>query len=331
MDHTSVENWLYGIFGAIVIAFLLLDLGLFNRKSHKVTFTQALIQSGVMVAISFGFGWLVFQKDGADAGLAYITAYLTEYALSVDNIFVFIIILRFFKVPESLHHKVLYYGVIGAMVFRAIFILLGEIMVEQFHWVLYIFGAFLIYSGIKMLIEKEDDDFDPGQSLIYKFSARQLRMIPDISSGKLITRIDGKWFTTTLFVVVLLIETSDIIFAVDSIPAVFGATQSIQDGHTKIFVIYTSNIFAILGLRSMFFMLQGIMHRFHLLGKGVALVLTFIGIKMLGDIFSIHIENSLSLTIIVAILSSSILLSLIIKPKQQSEHQEGQSEPEEEG
>ena len=307
------EAVLFSVFGVIIALFLVIDLGVFNKKAQKVSTRSALIQSIFWVVISVTFGIMIyFYGGGNQASLEFFSAYLTEYALSVDNIFVILIILKFFKVEDIYYHKVLFWGILGAIVFRAIFIFAGALLVSQFEWILYIFGVFLIYTGIKIYFEDDESEMDPATNPILRFAKKRLRLSEDLKGGKFFFRENGLLYFTTLFLVIILIETTDLIFAVDSIPAAFAITQSE-------FLIYTSNIFAILGLRAKFFLLAGIIDKFHLLQKGLAFVLVFIGAKMLIEIINVHIPVSWSFVVILGTLILSIVLSLVIpKPEEPS-------------
>ena len=307
-DNTN-EALLFSVFGLIIILFLAIDLGVFNKEAHVVSTRSAFFQSVFWVVISCIFGAAIYYYDGgAQNTLEYFSAYLTEYALSVDNIFVILLILRYFKVEEKFFHKILFWGIIGAVVFRAVFIFAGAILVSQFEWILYIFGAFLVYSGIKIYFEDGEEEIDPENNSILKFAKRHLRISPDDKGGKFFFRENGKLFFTSLFLVIILIETTDLIFAVDSIPAAFAITQSE-------FLIYTSNIFAILGLRAKFFLLAGVLDKFYLLQKGLSVVLIFIGLKMLITIFDIHVPITVSFSVIIGTLAMSIVLSLLFPEK----------------
>ena len=309
------ETLLFGIFAAVIILFLIIDLGFFNRKAHKVSTKSALYQSIFWIVISCIFGYLIYLEDGgAEQSMLFFSAYLTEYALSVDNIFVILIILKYFSVKEEYYHKILFWGIMGAIVFRAIFIFLGAMLIAKFHWILYIFGVFLVYSGIKIYFEDGSDTIEPEKNPILKFSRKYLPMAKGDVDGKFVIFENGKLLFTPLFLVIILIETTDLIFAVDSIPAAFAIT-------TNEFIIYTSNIFAILGLRAKFFLLAGIIDRFYLLQKGLSIILIFIGVKMLLEIFSIHIPVSLSFTVIIVTLAFSIIMSLVV-PRNKHEEQE---------
>ena len=298
------EILLMGVFGVIIIAFLIIDLGVFNKKAKVISTRSALYQSIFWIAISLLFGYVIYLYDGGwDNALKYYSAYLTEKALSVDNIFVIILILKYFRIEEKYYHKILFWGILGALVFRGVFIFLGAFLVERFHWILYIFGVFLVYSGFKLLFEDDDDTIEPEKSPVIKFARRHLNITKGHFDGKFILFKDGKMLFTPLFVVLMLIETTDLIFAVDSIPAAFAITQNE-------FLIYTSNIFAVLGLRALFFLLAGILNRFHLLQKGLSLVLIFIGAKMLLEIINVHVRIDVSFIVILGTLIMSILISL---------------------
>lgn len=302
----SQETLLFALFGVIIFLFLIIDLGVFNRKAHIISTKSALYQSIFWVVISVAFGYLIYLYDGGAAkSLTFFSAYLTEYALSVDNIFVILLILRYFKVEEQYYHNILFWGILGAIIFRAIFIFVGAYLIGQFYWILYIFGVFLVYSGIKIFFEGENDDIDPGKNPLLKFARKYLKITKSDFGGRFIIRRGGSWLFTPLFLVILLVETTDLIFAVDSIPAAFAITQNE-------FIIYTSNIFAILGLRAKFFLLAGIIDRFYLLQKGLSFILIFIGAKMLLEIFNVHVPISVSFTVIIVTLTGSIIMSLLI-------------------
>jgi len=306
------QTSLFVLFGVVITIFLIFDLGVFNKNAHKVSLKSATYQSIFWVIISVAFGFLIYKyAGGATLSLEFYSAYLTEYALSVDNIFVILLILRYFRVEEKYYHKILFWGVLGAIVFRAIFIFLGAYLVAQFHWILYIFGAFLVYSGIKIFFTDEDDDLDPEQNIIIRFARKYLRITKGHFSGKFIVRRGAKIMFTPLFLVILLIESTDLIFAVDSIPAVFAISQSE-------FILYTSNIFAILGLRAKFFLLAGIIDKFHLLQKGLSFILIFIGAKMLLEFIHVHINTIISFSVIFTVLILSIVMSLLIPKKKEN-------------
>lgn len=312
-NNSQTETVLFGIFAVTIVVFLVLDLGLLNRTAHKITTKSALYQSVFWVLISTIFGYLVYHFDdsedgGADALLEYFSAYLTEYALSVDNIFVILLILKYFTVKEEFYHKVLFWGILGAVFFRGIFIFVGAYLIAQFHWILYIFGVFLIYSGIKIYFEDSDEKIDPEKNPIMRFCRAYLPISQDEHGGKFLFRENGKFFFTPLFLVIILIETTDLIFAVDSIPAAFAITQNE-------FLVYTSNIFAVLGLRAMFFLLAGIIDKFYLLQKGLSIILFFIGAKMLLEIIHLEIPIALSFAVIIITLTLAIIFSVLVPKK----------------
>jgi tellurite resistance protein TerC len=317
-DLPEEETILFGIFAVIIILFLVLDLGLFHKQAHKISTRSALYQSifWVIVSTLFGVFILLYDESGTEGAVQYFSAYLTEYALSVDNIFVILLILKYFKVNEAYYHKVLFWGILGAIVFRGVFIFVGTFLIEQFHWILYIFGVFLVYSGIRIYFEDGDEKIEPEKNPILKFCKKYLPMSNDDHGGSFVIKEEGKLLFTPLFLVIVLIETTDLIFAVDSIPAAFAITQNP-------FLIYTSNIFAVMGLRAMFFLLAGIIDKFYLLQKGLSVILFFIGAKMLLDIWHIEIDVYLSFTVIIVTLTLSIIFSVLIprKAKQTEEEQ----------
>lgn len=313
------EVILFIIFGTIIVLFLVIDLGLFHKEAHKISTRSALYQSIFWVTVSTLFGYFIYAYDesGAVGAVEYFSAYLTEYALSVDNIFVILLILKYFQVDEKYYHKILFWGILGAIVFRAVFIFVGAYLIHKFHWILYIFGVFLIYSGIRIYFEEDDDKIEPEKNPVLRFCKKYLPLTTEDFGGKFLVRLNGKIHFTTLFLVIVLIETTDLIFAVDSIPAAFAITRNE-------FLIYTSNIFAVMGLRAMFFLLSGIIDKFYLLQKGLSIILFFIGAKMLLDILKDefpdfierYVENPyLSFTIILTILASSIIFSILVPRK----------------
>lgn len=312
-NNNQAETILFAVFAVVIILFLLIDLGVFNKKAHKISTKSALYQSIFWVIVSTAFGYLVYRYDdsGSDAALEYFSAYLTEYALSVDNIFVILLILKYFSVKEEYYHNILFWGILGAVVFRGVFIFVGALLIAQFHWILYVFGVFLIYSGIKIYFEDSDEKIDPEKNPILKLCRRYLPMTKDDMGGKFIVT-KPKLMFTSLFLVIVLIETTDLIFAVDSIPAAFAITQNE-------FLIYTSNIFAVLGLRAMFFLLAGIIDKFYLLQKGLSIILFFIGAKMLLEIFDMQVPVTLSFSVILITLTLSIIFSVIVPKKEKSD------------
>ncbi|MDD3190978.1 MAG: TerC/Alx family metal homeostasis membrane protein [Candidatus Pacebacteria bacterium] len=298
---------LFTLFAVIVVGFMIVDLGFLNRKSHRIEFKEALNQSIFWIAISVFFGLLINQLMGADKAAEFITAYVTEKMLSVDNLFVILLLFNFFKLEEKYHHRVLFWGILGAVLFRAIFILAGAFIVGQFHWVLYIFGAVLFYSGAMLLKGKKEEHVDFEDNKFIKIAKKILPVTDKHHDGKFFLKEHGKWRVTSLFLIVLLVEETDIVFAFDSIPAVFAITQDP-------FIIFTSNIFAVMGMRSLFFLVESILSRFRHLQKGLALVLLFIGGKMLVGIWDLEISSVTSFAVIILILVGSVLAS-VIKPR----------------
>ncbi|MEO8763294.1 MAG: TerC/Alx family metal homeostasis membrane protein [Ginsengibacter sp.] len=296
-------EWTYVVFGIVIIIALIFDLGLLSKKSKTVSIQQAFFQTIFWVTLGLGFFLFVWFEDGEIKALEYISAYLMEWALSVDNIFVFILIFSYFGIDNKHSNRVLLLGILIAIMLRVIFITVGIAMVQRFYWLLYIFGGFLIYTGVKMFLINNEKEFDPEKNVVYKFIKKIVPLTKDNSNGKFTKIINGKKHFTMLFVVMVLLATTDIVFALDSIPAVFAITQ------TKL-VIYTSNIFAVLGLRSLFFLLQGAVNRFRYLKEGIAIVLVFIGLKMLVEYFDIHLPIWVSLLVIVICITGSVLFSM---------------------
>jgi len=280
---------------------LALDLGVLNRRSHPVKFREALILSGVWIMLAGAFAVLVFFWHGHASALEFVTGYVVELSLSVDNLFVFLVIFRYFKVPGEQQHKVLFWGILGALILRGMFILVGVNLIQRFHWVTYIFGALLVYSGLKLL-RQGDTDIHPEKNPLLRLFRRVLPVTKDYVGGKFFVRRVGL-FATPLFVVLLVIETTDVLFAVDSIPAVLAITLNA-------FIVYTSNVFAILGLRSMYFALAGTMDMFHHLHYGLSVVLMFVGVKMLGSHY-FQIPTVWTLVVVVLVLGASVLASVV--------------------
>lgn len=304
----DVQTNLLILFGIVIIGFLVADLGYFNRQAHKISPKSALIQSLFWIAIAFGFGFLIFLFMGRDLAAQFMSAYVTEKMLSVDNLFVIMLIFSFFKIEEQYHHRVLFWGIMGAIVFRALFILIGAFIIHQFHWVLYIFGAILIYTGIKLFNDKKEEHVDFHQNSVVRFAKKILPFTTSHHGGKFILKEHGKTYFTVLFLIIILVETTDIIFAIDSIPAAFAITQDP-------FIIFTSNVFAIMGLRALFFLLENVLHKFHYLQKGLSFILVFIGGKMLLGIVDLHISSLMSFAVIMAALGLSLLLSVMFPKK----------------
>jgi tellurite resistance protein TerC len=287
---------------------LAIDLGIFNKKSHKVPVKEALTWSLVWITLALLFNFFIYLKFGKIKALEFLTGYVIEYSLSVDNIFVFILIFSYFAVKDEYQHHVLFWGILGALLMRGIFIFAGVALINRFHWIVLIFGGFLVYTGIHMLFQKETA-VDPEKNPIVKFFRKFLPVTDSHHGDRLFIRQNHKLYATPLFLVLLVIESSDLIFAVDSIPAVLAISQ-------ERFIVYTSNIFAILGLRSLYFAVAGIMGYFRYLKVGLAFVLTFVGTKMLLAYFNFDIPIFISLLVIVSILATSILASVVIKPSE---------------
>jgi tellurite resistance protein TerC len=305
---TDIRFWI--LFNVFVLVMLALDLGIFNRKSHVVSVKEALTWSLVWVFLALGFNAIIYFWQGQQKALEFFTGYLVEKALSVDNIFVFIMIFSYFSIPPQFQHKVLFWGIIGALIMRVIFIFTGVALIEKFHFTIYLFGALLIYTGYKMFNHNKAK-IEPDKNPLLRFFKKLVPVTPVLHDDKFFIKIDRKRFATPLFLVLILIETSDLIFAVDSIPAILAITQDQ-------FIVYTSNVFAILGLRSLYFALAGIVNNFWLLSYGLAVVLIFVGIKMLMiDLYKIPIEWSL--LFIVSIIAASIILSLRIHPSKKAQ------------
>ena len=304
MDVLSGSNWLWIGFSIFIVTMLSLDLGLFNRKAHTIRYREAWIWSAVWVSLAMIFAGLVFYYQGNQRGFEFLTGYLIELSLSVDNLFVFLLIFSYFKVPARFQHRVLFWGVMGALIMRLTMIFIGAALIERFHWIIYIFGGFLVYTGIKMF-SHEETDMQPDQNPVVRLVTRFLPITHHYEEQKFFTRINGKLTGTLLLLVLIVVEVTDLVFAVDSIPAIFAIT-------TDTFIVYTSNVFAILGLRSMYFLLAGVVEKFRYLRTGLAIVLTFIGIKMLLGAVSIHIPIQASLAFVALVLVGSVVASLLL-------------------
>jgi len=300
----------YLVFGIVLAAALAFDLGLISKKNKTVTIRAALKQTFFWVTLALAFFVFLWFEQGQGTALEYLSAYLMEWSLSIDNIFVFILIFTSFGVKEKFYPRALLIGVLMAIVFRVIFITVGVALVDKFEWILYIFGAFLVYTGYKMFTSGDNEEIEPHNFKIYKFLKRFLPLVPDDGNGKYVVRRKGKPYYTTLFVVIILLASIDLVFALDSIPAVMGISRD------KL-VIYTSNIFAVLGLRSLFFLLRGAVDRFDYLQQGIAIVLVFIGLKMLGEHwfnqwFDKNIQVFISLGVILVCISGSVFYSIFM-------------------
>jgi tellurite resistance protein TerC len=295
-------------FNLFVLAAVALDLGVFNRRLHKVELKEAAISSIVWVVLSLLFGIGVLHYWGRQPALEFFTGYLIEKALSVDNLFLFLVIFRTFAIDERFQHRMLEWGILGALIMRAVMIAAGAALIERFSWVLYLLGAFLIYAGAHMLFAKKEQ-VHPEQNPIVRFATRHLRVTHDYHGERFFTRVGGKLFATPLFLVLVVVEMTDVTLAVDSIPAIFGIT-------TDAFIVYTSNVFAILGLRAMYFLLAGVLNRLRFLTVGLSLVLMFIGGKMIAG-YWLHVPESVSLLTVGGILLLAMVASLLFpaRPK----------------
>ncbi len=300
---TAAHPWLWGGFAAFVISMLVLDLGVFHRKARAVSLREAATWTAVWVSLAAVFNVVVWIWLGPTKALEFTTGYLIEEALSVDNIFVFLVIFSFFKVPAAYQHRVLFWGILGAIVMRAIFILAGAALLARFHWIMYVFGALLIYTGIK-LFKQGDDELDPEENIALRLFRRFVPFVSTYHGQRFTVVQDGVRFATPLLAVLVAVEATDLIFAVDSIPAVFAVTRDP-------FIVYTSNIFAILGLRAMYFLLSGVMDRFRYLKPGLAAVLIFVGSKMLlVEVYKIPI--GVSLGVVAGILAVAVTASIVV-------------------
>ncbi|MDR0766641.1 MAG: TerC family protein [Odoribacteraceae bacterium] len=299
-------------FIAFVLVMLLLDLGLFHRRDKEMNVKTALAWSAFWITLALLFNALVLVTSGSERALEFFTAYLLEKSLSVDNLFVFILIFDYFAIAPRHQHRVLFWGILGALATRAAFILAGVALVTRFEWIMYLFGAFLLYTGARVARGKSGDDFDPGKNLIIRAFRRLLPVATDNPAARFFTRVDGRLHATTFLLALLFIEVSDLIFAVDSIPAVLSVSNDT-------FIVFTSNIFAILGLRSLYFALNGIMRYFHYLNHALAGILSFIGLKMCVNelsrdlSLSFHVSNLASLAVIVTLLAAAIIASILRK------------------
>lgn len=332
--------WVWIVFFAVVLTALTIDLGFANRKAHAPTRRETLAWSAVWISLALLFNAFIFRQFGAFKAQEFFTGYLIELSLSIDNLFVFLLIFNYFKVPKKYQHRALFWGIFMALVLRMVMIFAGAELVEQFDWILYFFGAFLVYTGIKMF--SGDAEFNPEESAIVRFTTRFVRISKHYDGEKFFVQADGKRTGTLLLLVLIVINVADLVFAVDSIPAIFGIT-------TDRFIVYTSNIFAILGLRTFFFLLVEMAEKFHLLKYGLAFVLSFIGLKMLlplaarGSIlvlggnsdFAAFLNRylhhdfeqtviNISLGIVIGAIALSIIFSLIYPPKQETENISGE-------
>jgi len=315
--------WAWVGFAIFILFMLSLDLGLLNRKAHAVTYREATIWSAVWVSLALLFGAGVFWQLGTQTGLEFLTGYVIELSLSVDNLFVFLLIFSYFKVPSKYQHRVLFWGVLGALVMRILMIGIGAALIERFHWIIYVFGAFLVFTGLRML-RQDETEIQPEQNPLVRFVTRFIPITRHYEGEKFFTTVNGRRTGTLLLLVLVIVEVTDLVFAVDSIPAIFGVT-------TNTFIVYTSNVFAILGLRSLYFLLAGVVEKFHYLKIGLAIVLTFVGVKMLTESFVTNFIDKqtiigISLGVVALVLLSSVAASLLW-PKESETHVEVELPP----
>lgn len=296
-------------FTVFVLVMLALDLGVFHRKAHEVKAKEALLWTLVWIGLALVFNAGVYFWFGAERALEFFTGYLIEKALSVDNLFVFLVLFSYFAVPAALQHRVLFWGILGALVMRAAFIFAGAALLQKFHWVILVFGGFLVFTGVKLLVHREDE-MQPEKNPVLRFLRRVVPTVPDYRGARFFVAEGGRWFATPLLVVLIVVEATDIVFAVDSIPAIFAVTADP-------FIVFTSNIFAILGLRALYFLLAGMLGKFQYLKIGLGLVLSFVGVKMLvAEFYKIPI--AVSLTVVIVLLAGSIAASLVRRSPKES-------------
>jgi len=293
------------LFNLFVVLMLGLDLGVLHRRAHAVKFREAVAWSAMWIALAAGFAVLIYFWHGRAPALEFVTGYVVELSLSVDNLFVFLLIFRYFRVPSHLQHRVLFWGILGALIMRGIFILLGVSLIRRFHFIVYLFGAFLVYTGIKLFREHEKD-IHPENNPVLRLFRRWMPVTPDYVGGKFFVRQPGL-YATPLLIVLLVVETTDVLFATDSVPAILAITLNA-------FIVYTSNVFAILGLRSLYFALAGLMDKFRYLHYGLALILTFIGVKMLVSGYYV-ISTEIALAVVGVTLAVSMLASVALPAK----------------
>lgn len=302
---TSVWGWVG--FNAVVLTLIGVDLLVFHRRARQASLKEAAIWSAVWVGLSLTFSLFVFRFMGTNSGLEFLTGYLIEYALSVDNIFVFVLIFGYFRIPMEYQHRVLFWGIMGALILRGAMIGAGAVLVSRFEWILYLFGAFLVFTGVRMALQKSEDQYDPEKNPILRLVRKVIPVTPEYHGQQFFVRAPDetgamRLMATPLFIVLILVETTDVIFATDSIPAIFAITRDP-------FIVYTSNVCAVLGLRALYFLLAGIVDKFHYLKVGLSIVLIFIGLKMLGESF-VHIPIGVSLGVVAVILIASVVASL---------------------
>lgn len=306
----NVPLWYWFAFGGFVIAMLALDLGVFHRQSRESGWRGAAVSTIIWCSLAVAFDavvWYLFTKQqgqavGSQRAVEFLTGYLIEWSLSMDNVFVFAVIFNYFKVDKKYQYRILFWGILGAIVMRLLFVLIGAALIHQFKWVLYLLGAFLIYSGVQLI--RHDEDVDPEQGIVLRLARRWLPISRQTHGDRFFVLEDGRWAITTMFLVLLVVESTDVAFAVDSVPAIFGITE-------EPFIVYTSNIFAILGLRALYFLLAGFMDLFHYLKYGLSAILIFVGIKMLLPGVGVHIPAWISLVVVLGMLGVSVAASVI--------------------
>ena len=302
MEPTIGTPLQWGFFFALILGMLALDLGVFNRREHRIGLREALFWSVVWTIVALAFNLWIYQRFGRQTGLEFLTGYIIERSLSFDNIFVFIVIFNYFAVPAEYQHRVLFWGILGALISRGIFIAMGTALLARFEWLIFVFGAFLVYTGFK-IFRQEETEVHPERNPVVRAFQRFVPLTGRYHGKRFFVREDGRARATPLMLVLVVVEATDVVFAVDSIPAVFGVT-------TNAFIVFTSNIFAILGLRALYFLLAGLMHKFHYLSYGLGLVLVFVGGKMLTHRW-IEIPTEISLGIVLGILTVAIVASLL--------------------
>ena len=304
MDE-NISFWI--LFNAFVLVMLGLDLFVFHRNAHVVRIKEALGWSAFWIVLALSFNAYIYYSRGTEPALEFLTAYLIEKSLSVDNLFVFIVLFNYFKIPQQYQHKVLFWGIIGALVLRAFFIIIGVALLDKFHFIIYILGAFLVFTGIRMAMTSHETEINPKANPVVKFISRFMPVTNELVGGKFFVKRERMIFATPLFIVLMMVETTDVVFAMDSIPAILAISRDT-------FIVYTSNVFALLGLRALYFALSGIMQLFHYLHYGLALILVFIGTKLvLSDIY--HFDMRIALMIVGGILAISIIASLLFPKK----------------
>lgn len=303
MDHWT----LWVIFGVVVVGMMALDLGVFHRKAHEVSVKEALVWTAVWIALGLAFNTLVYFRDGSKVAVEFLTCYLTEYALSVDNIFVFLVIFTYFGIPSESQHRVLFWGILGALFMRALFLFVGVALIEKFHWTIYVLGGILVLTGVKLLFQKEDD-LEPDKNIVLRLARRFLPVTDRYEGSRFFIVREGRRYATPLFLALLVVETTDVLFAVDSVPAALGISHDP-------FVLYTSNVFAIMGLRSLFFAVSGLLKYLHYLKYGLSVILVFIGVKMLiAEWYKIPVQYALSTVagiLLVAVIASLARAKLV--------------------